>query len=274
MARFRRPLPRIVLLFATVIACIGGDQARAADDPSEQVLKKNQLRMVGSLAIADTEAPIKSKLTEARRTAQRLRSLQIQQSSTMSAEERQKAIGSLNDQIGQLRNELNAVTQQMNQIPRMRGRMVNNYAQAQFTELQAYRASIQVELSQEAAVLSQLKSPSADPKAKEKLDADIRDKTEAYHQALLDLRKLVDETSQKYSELGQNEEVSKALQTLSKGRKDKLKLGPSHDFTANVRLLEKLEKAAAQGDTEETATKSTRRSKRASKAKRAAGSEE
>ena len=46
---------------------------RAADDPAEQVLKKHGLRIVGSLALAETEAPIKSKLTEARRIAQQIR---------------------------------------------------------------------------------------------------------------------------------------------------------------------------------------------------------
>jgi hypothetical protein len=262
------------IVLATVIACLGGAQLRAADDPAEQILKKHGLRLVGLMAVAETEAPFKSKLTEARRIAQQIRLLRMQDSSTMSNEERQQAIYSLNQSIGQLRNELNAVTRQLNQVPMMRGRMLNNYAYGAVDELQAYQASIQVELSEESAMLNQLKGPAADPKAKEKIEAGIKEKTATYNQALVDLRKLADETTKKYSDLGENEEVKKVLATLSKGRKDKIKLGPSRDFSANVKVLDRLEKAAAQGETEDAPAKSTRRSRKTAKAKRTVGSDE
>jgi hypothetical protein len=255
-------------MLAALIVCPGQRNLWAADEPAEQVLKKHGLRIVGSMAVADTEAPIKSKLAEARRAAQRLRSLQLQQSATLSAEERQNAIESLSDQIDRLRNELGAVNQQLSQVPQMRGRLLNNYAQAQFADLEAYRASLQIEINEESIALNQLRSPSNDPRAKEKLDAEIRDKSDAHHQALVDLRKLVDETTQKYSELRQKEELTKALETLGKARTGKLKLGPSRDFLANAKLLERLEKAAATGATDEPATRSTRRSRRSAKGKR------
>ncbi len=185
MAQFHRQTSWFVL--ATVIACLGGAPLRAADDPAEQVLKKHGLRLVGLLAVAETEAPFKSKLTEARRIAQQIRLLRMQASSTMSNEERQQAIYSLNQSMGQLRNELNAVTRQLNQVPVMRGRLLNNYAYAAVDELQAYRASLQVELSEESAMLNQLRGPGADPKAKEKIDAGIKEKTATYNQDFLDL---------------------------------------------------------------------------------------
>ena len=56
----------------------------------------------------------------------------------------------------------------------MRGRLLNNYAYAAVDELQAYRASLQVELSEESAMLNQLRSPGTDPKAKEKIDAEYQ----------------------------------------------------------------------------------------------------
>jgi hypothetical protein len=266
MARFRRQAARLVL--ATLFAFLGRADLRAADDSAEQVLKKNGLEIKGALALADTEGPVKSKLTEARRLAQRLRSLRLQETSTLSAEDRQNAIKTLNDQIRQLRNEISAVARQMNQVPAMRGRAYSTFAQGQFDQLQAYGTSLQLELQQEMLLLNELRSPSANPMTKEKLEAAIKEQELAYRQALLDLRKLVDETTQKYTALGQNAEVKKALETALKGRKDKLKLGPSRDFTANVKLLERLEKAAAQGDSEEPSTKSTRRSRKTSKAKR------
>ena len=73
----------------------------------------------------------------------------------------------------------------------------------------------------------------------------------AYHQALLDLRKVVDATTAKYDELAKNDEVTKALKLIGKGQREKPKLGPSREFLDNVKLVEKLEKAEASGDTEE-----------------------
>jgi hypothetical protein len=272
MAQFHRQATR--LLLATAVACLARAEVRAAQDADPDALKGHGLKIVGSLALADTEAPIKSKLTEARRLSQQIRSLRLKESSALGPEERQKAITSINDQMGQLRNEMTAVNQQLNQIPRMRGRLVNNYAQAQYNQLQAYRSSLQFELSQESALLNQLKSQPVDPKAKEKIESEIRDKTEQYHQSLLDLRKLVDETTQKYSELKDNKEVQKVLDRLNKSRTDKYKLGPSHDFSTNVKLLEKLEKAATDGDTETAPAKSTRRSRKTAKARRPVASDE
>ena len=84
--------------------------------------------------------------------------------------------------------------------------------------------------NQDSALLNQLKSQPSDPKAKDKIDAEVRDQREAYHQALLDLRKLVDSATEKYAELAKNDDVKKALAALGKGMREKPKLGPSHDF--------------------------------------------
>ena len=68
---------------------------------------------------------------------------------------------------------------------------------------------------------NQLKSQQFDPKAKEKIDAEVRDQREAYHQALLDLRKLVDSATEKYDELAKDGEVKKALAAVGKARREK-----------------------------------------------------
>ena len=112
-----------------------------------------------------------------------------------------------------------------------------------------------MEINQDSYFLNQLKSQPADPKAKEKIDSEVRDRRDAYHQALLDLRKLVDSATEKYDELAKNDEVKKTLIALGKGQREKPKLGPSHEFLTNVKLLEKLEKAESSGETEPSPAK-------------------
>ncbi len=222
---------------------------------------------MGSLAVTETEGEFKTKLTEARRLSRQLSAAIMQQKGTMGPKERADTITNVNDQMGQLKNEMNAVGQQMNQLSRFRGRSFNSNAQQQFMQLRAYRSQLQSELDQESQFLKQLKNP-ADPKAKDKVDAEVNDKRDAYREALTDLRTMADETRDKYLDLAKNAEVNKALESLGKGKRDKPKLGPSHDFQANVKLLEKLEKAAAFDDHDPFATKPGRRAGKAAKATR------
>ena len=135
----------------------------------------------------------------------------------------------------------------------------NNYAAEMYAELSAYKNQLQMEVNQDSLFLNQLKSQPPDPKAKDRIDSEVRDRRDAYHQAVLDLRKLVDAAHAKYEEAAKDDEVKKALVRLGKGLREKPKLGPSHDFLANVKVLEKLEKAESSGDAEEPEAKSMRR---------------
>src|SRR5271165_4669376 len=113
---------------------------------------------------------------------------------------------------------MSAVNQQMGSVPRARRGFINNYAAGQYQELLAYRNSLQAELQLESAFLNQLKSQAADPQAKDKIDAEGRDKRDAYHQALLDLRKLVDSANEKYEKLANDDEFKKAFDAFAKKR--------------------------------------------------------
>jgi hypothetical protein len=104
-----------------------------------------------------------------------------------------------------------------------------------------------------------LKSKPADPKARERIDSEVRDRRDAYHQALLDLRKLADSASEKYAALAKDGELKKTLTVLGKEHKETLKLGPSHEFLTNVKLLEKLEKAESSAEAEPVHGKPSRR---------------
>ena len=238
--------------FLTVaLACLTRPQVRAADGTENPVLKKHGLKIVGTLAVVDEEAAIKSKLTEVRAISKQLSYSLMQQKVTLSPGDMQQTVKDLTNQISQLRSEINAANQQMNAFPKFRGRFMSNDDSSLYSQLSYYRNQLQMEINQDSLFLNQLKSQPPDPKAKEKVDTEVRDRRDAYHEAILELRKLVDSAIAKYDELAKNDEVKKALDLLGKGQREKPKLGPSHDFLANVKMVEKLEKAESGGDKED-----------------------
>jgi hypothetical protein len=202
-----------------------------------------------------------------RRLSKQLSYSVMQQKGTMSPAEQQQTVKNVNEQLGQLKTEMNTASQQMNAIPRYRGRFMSNDASQLYAQLNAYRNQLQMEINQDSLFLNQLKSQPADPKAKERVDAEVRDLRDAYHQAILDVRKLVDAAQSKYEEAAKNDEVKKALGIAGKGLREKPKLGPSHDFLANVKILERLEKAESSGETEEPQANKSRRSRAKTKVK-------
>jgi len=252
---------------AAVLAFMGRAPVAAAEGPENEVLKKNGLKIAGTLAVLETESEVKNKINEMRRLSKQLNYSLMQQQGTMSAQDYQQTIERLGEEINQMRAEINLASQQMNSLPRFRGRLSTTMAQEQYNDLLIYRNQLQMEVNQETAWLNQLKSQKFDPKSKEKIDAEVGDRREAYHQALLDLRKLADAATEKYGELATDEAVKKALVAAGKAAKNKLDLGPSHEFLNNVKLLEKLEKAASSPDTDGPPAKHARRSRHVTKSK-------
>lgn len=256
-------------VFTVALVCATQPRARAADGPAGDTLKKNGLHIAGTLAVVDEEAQIKTNLAEARRLSKQLNYSLMQQKGTLSPGEMQQTVKNITNEINQLRSEINAAGQQMNAVPKWRGRFVSNDATMIYTQLNAYRSQLQMEINQDSYFLNQLKNLTADPKAREKIDSEVRDRRDAYHQALMDLRKLVDAATDKYDELAKNDEVKKALTIVGKGQRVKPKLGPSHDFHTNIKLLERLEKAESGGETEAAEAKPTRRSRSGTRTKNA-----
>ena len=209
------------------LACLLDFTVRAADAPENEALKKHGLKVAGSLAVAIEESEVKTKLVDARRLSKQLSHSLMQQQGTMSPADREKTVKTLGTQINQLRSEMNAVNQQMSRVPRNNSRFgrygggmnfVNNEAAEMYEELLAYRNQVQAEINQDSYSLNQLKSQPADPKAKERIDSEVRDRRDAYHQALLDLRKLVDSANAKYETLTKDGELKKTLRLLEKGK--------------------------------------------------------
>jgi hypothetical protein len=264
------PLARTTALAAVALAWLAGPPLCAAEGPANEALKKHGLRIVGTLAVVDEEAQIKTNLAEARRQSKQLNYLLLQQKGTLSPGEVQQTVKNVNNEINQLRSAINTTGQQMNSIPKWRGRFVSNDAQMMYSQLNSYRSQLQMELNQDTYFLNQLKSQSTDPQARAKIDSEVRDVRDSYHQAILDLRKLVDSATGKYDELAKNDEVKQALIASGKGQKTKPKLGPSHEFKSNVKLLERMEKTESGGETESAEPKPAARSRRGSRTKNAA----
>jgi len=257
----------VASVLASALALNGRAPVLAADGVQNEVLKKNGLKVVGSLSVLEAESEVKNKLGELRRLSKQLNHSVMQQQGTMSAEDYQKTVNGLGAEINQMKAQINALTQQMSRFPRGRRGFTNNFVAEEYAELNLVRNQLQAEVNQETAWLNQLRSQKFDPKSKEKIDAEVRDRHEAYHQAVLDLRKLVDTATEKYDELAKDEDVKKALDSVSKTMGTRLKLGPSHDFSSNVKLLEKFEKAESSAESDGSTARPARRSKIGTKSK-------
>jgi hypothetical protein len=260
-----------VLVAAMMAACVGAGPP-PGETGHEAALAKLGLKRAGDILVLEAEAEVRTKVGEARRLAGRLDHALLQQRSTMGAQEYQAALKDLNGQINQLRSELNATNQQMRQLPRsqygrFRSGFANNLVAEQYAGLMAYRDQLQAEINQRTGVLGQLKGHPLDPKARQAIDAEVRDRREALHQAVLDLRRLVDATVEKYGELAKDPAVKDAVEAAGRAAGPKLRLGPSREFLANIERLERLEKGDSPDDAHATA-RPARKARGSSKGKR------
>jgi len=223
---------------------------QAAESPQEEVLKKNGLKALGPIYVLEAESDVKKKVSELKLLSKQWNHARLQQQSILSAKDHQAMIQGLTGQVNQLRAEINVVTQQMNRLPRYRGRLANNYAQEEYAELVAYRNQLNFTLTQQNALLGQVRSQPSDPKLKQKIDDEVQARHDEYLQAVHDLTQLVTTTKEKYAALAKNDEVTKALAGLDPAIKPRPQLGPSHGFHENVKLAERFEKDAAQSPAE------------------------
>ncbi len=238
---------------------------RAAESPQEEVLKKNGLKALGPIYVLEAEPDVKQKVSEVKLLSKQWNHALLQQQSILSAKDHQAMIQGLTGQITQLRAEINAVNQQINRLPRFRGRLANNYAQNEYADLVIYRNQLNNTLIQQNMLLGQVKSRPPDPKMKQKIDDEVQARHDEYVQAVHDLSQLVTTTKDKYAALAKNDEVTKALAGLDPAIKPRPQLGPSHEFHETVKLAERLEKDAAQSPAEPKA-------KAAAKSRRGANS--
>src|SRR5262249_61741868 len=86
-----------------------------------------------------------------------------------------------------------------------------------------------------------IEGKAADPQLSQELEAGVARRREAYLQAILDLRQLVDKTNAAYAEAARDQTIQRALAALSSRSKSPLKVVPFGGHPATVKLRDKAE---------------------------------
>lgn len=248
-------------------ALAAGAGVRAGDGPSDSELAKAGLKRSGPLLVLEAETEVHAKADEVRHLSRQLAHDVARQQMTLSPEQHQATLNELNAELNQYKAELNSTKNALNRIPRRRGYSVNYQLQQ---ELTYYRNQLQAEVNQRTTFLNQLKGQKYDPKARLQADADVRNRREERHQAVQELRKLVDGLQEKYAAVAKEPRVQKWLDTPEGSAGIKPKLGPSHAIRLDIKMLEQLERAEAAGDTANGPARATRKGRRSKSAKHAA----
>lgn len=252
-----------------LVALGAGGGLRAGEPPSDRMLEERGLKRVGPFFVLLDEAAVHSKAEEVRGLHQDYLQSVSRQRSTLSEKQYQDTIKELTAELNQLKAQSNLVTQNINRIPRRRGYPV--YYQ-EFQELTYMRNQLQMQINQGTAFLNQIKSQPFDPKARLKADVDVQYKQGELQKGATELRKLIDEVHEKYTEIAKNPDVKKWLDTPEGHAAVKPKLGPSHTFKLDEKLLERIERESGTDDPFAPAQKATRKGRRTTRTKHAAGS--
>jgi clan AA aspartic protease (TIGR02281 family) len=202
-----------VVVLSSVVAGIA-----SADGTPDEVLKEKGLRKSASTYVIAGEAEVQKKMSEARSAyRQLLGALGQQHAYNQGLRDNQQAIRELTEQRIMLNQQLAQPTNaiQNNQLVAM----VNSVTDR----------------------LNVMRQQQANAGAKQQVDAEASRRREAYVQVVLDLRHLVDSTTERYAALAADAGVKEALEQLSKRSKAKAVLGPSRAFLATVAQLEKAE---------------------------------
>ena len=192
--------------------------ASPPDQAADAVLKQKGLRKVGASYVIAGEAEVQKALTGARTLyAQMAEGIAQQRAYEQAIRENKQIIEELTQQQIVLNDQLaqaNGVAQHNQLVAMVNG--VNGR-------------------------LNLLRRQEADPAEATRIDAQVAGRREAYVQAIIELRTLVDATSATYAELAGDDAVTKAIDAAGGSSKAKATLGPSKAYLANVKLLEKAE---------------------------------
>ena len=208
----------VSLLISTVFLTVG----RCDDSSPDQVLKRLGVKRSVSSYILAEEAIVKTKLNEARMVRQRL-SGAIQQ-----AREIEQLIQFNRQEI----RRWNAQRLELNQQLAAAGEGLSVQEHNRLVAL----------INACSDRIRELESQMPDPPTRRQIDADIAERRGAFIQAVLDLRKRVDETSKKYVDLAKDDALKQAMAAREPRSKSPVKFGPSSDFKNSTQQLQNLEK--------------------------------
>ncbi len=202
----------------TLFLLFGQSSARAADDPADVALKAKGLKRVGINYVTNDESIVQKKLAEARGLYKQLSLAVMQQRALVNDTEQSKVL------FKELMQRRSLLSQQLGQ-------------QLSVTE----HNQIVTMLNEINDRMKLIESEQSDPKVKDEVNVKVAHSREAFVQAVIDLRQLIDQTNSKYKELADDAEIKASIAALNQKSKVKVALGPSRSFTNNVKLIEKIE---------------------------------
>jgi clan AA aspartic protease (TIGR02281 family) len=206
-----------LVISAGFFALVRGD-----DSTPDQVLKRLGVKHLGSTYILAEEQAVKIKLNDARNVQRRL----------FAAMKRQEEL----EQFAQLnRQELRQLAAERLELNQQLVAAGNGLPVQQHNQLVAM-------INARSDRIRELDAQMPDAATRRQADEHVVQCREAFLQAVLDLRKLVDGTSQKYVDLDKDDILRKAMAASDPRSKSPPKLGPSSDFKNNIKQVQSLEK--------------------------------
>jgi clan AA aspartic protease (TIGR02281 family) len=235
---------------AILASTLPGGLLRAQDPPPaepvsepgpEAILKDHDLKRSGTTWLLPGETTVLKDLRDATDLYRQVREgMAQQQQLELGAQDRKVMAQQLREDNDSLGQQISQFDQELEKLNFPGG---GNLVQLQRDQLNRQRQDL---VAQNNRVINQLNSIQEESKEQEQehklqLNAEVGQSREKYMQAILDLRKSVDDVTGKYTELAKNAEVTKALDSISVSSKTKQKLGPSKALRDAIARLEKAE---------------------------------
>jgi aspartyl protease family protein len=222
--------------FLALLMTVLAGSLRAQDRSAEDVLKSHGLKRVGTTyVLGSAEADVQRKVNELRLLSRQLNFALQQQEAFEQGTQNREAV------MQEMLQQQVILSEQIAEFDRQLDGGGNFYAGR--NQLINQRNQLVLANNSLIARIRLLQNQGSDSKVGEQIRSEVPRRREAYTQAVLDLRKLVDATTKTYAELSGNSEVTKALEALGRTSPAPLKLGPSRAFQDNVKLLERVEKS-------------------------------
>ncbi len=232
------------LLAAVASAAAQGQDAAPAELTPQAVLKSHNLERSSTIWILPSaEKNVLKDLADARALYQQVnQGMMRQQEIEYAAQNHQETLLQLRERSAVLDQSINEYNAQLNALVSPPGG--NSFVTQQRNLLSQQRDMLTAERNQVVNQLNTLQEQQNKDQGQDqklRFSAEVAQSREKYVQAVVDLRKSVDELTAKYDELSKNPEVTKALEALSASTKNKQKLGPSAKIRDAIKLLGKAE---------------------------------
>jgi hypothetical protein len=214
----------------------------AGDSVAEAKLKAKGLSREGRVFVdAQAEKPVLARMKEVRATSYAAFASAAEKQAT--AENAQMTAAQLQQDHQQYQAALNYLNQAVNaQNSSMGGGRYAKYARMMPSELKIEQQQVSMALKQTAANQNAIKGQIPSAKDKAAIDADVKKKGDVFKSDLVELRKMIDEVTQKYATYAADEPVKKSLDELTKAGHATIKLGPSEAFTTAVKEVDHAER--------------------------------